>query len=208
MALEGPHQQAQSDEHVRSPHGLEKEEPSEVQLYTVERVIAERRGKHGLREYKVHWNGYSEEHDSWEPASNLHASLVSEFEELRAAEQAQKQETDTVRIPYPRLFPTLRPATWAFVADCPSLEGRGLFARAALQPGQAIAEYYGPRMAGKAKIEDGAFALKVPGADRIVIDGNRQFAVRGAAPSCLCNHSARPNACLQHWPPFGRFLAL
>lgn len=180
----------------------EKEEPSEVQLYTVERVIAERRGKHGLREYKVHWNGYSEEHDSWEPASNLHASLVSEFEELRAAEQAQKQETDTVRIPYPRLFPTLRPATWAFVADCPSLEGRGLFARAALQPGQAIAEYYGPRMAGKAKIEDGAFALKVPGADRIVIDGNcdnSPFAVP-RSPAVFANHSARPNACLQHWP--------
>ena len=59
----------------------------------------------------------------------------------------------------PALQPTmLRPATWAFVADCPSVDGRGLYARKPLAAGQAICEYYGPRMPLKLQPPDGSYA--------------------------------------------------
>ena len=35
------------------------------------------------RQYRVHWKGYSITHDTWEPASNVHApKLIQQFSQL------------------------------------------------------------------------------------------------------------------------------
>ena len=141
----------------------------EALLYTVETILSERVGpKSGSREYKVSWLGWSDTHDSWESASNLHASLITHFEEDRVASAAEHQVGNgggagggaaSGRKQRPALQPTmLRPATWAFVADCPSVDGRGLYARKPLAAGQAICEYYGPRMPLKLQPPDGSYA--------------------------------------------------
>lgn len=50
------------------------------------------RGREGMREYFVSWAGYSAQHNSWEPLSNLLAdglgSLVTKFESSRARKRA------------------------------------------------------------------------------------------------------------------------
>ena len=91
-------------------------------------------------------------------------------------------------------------ATWAFVGECPSIGGLGLYARADLAPGQAIAEYFGPRVADTARLV-GAFVLRVP-RTRVSVDGhgdNSPFECP-RSPAIFANHSSCPNAALQCWP--------
>ena len=98
------------------------------------------------------------------------------------------------------------PATWAFVAACPSVEGRGLFARAPLVAGQAVCEYGGPRLPTtmqRAGDRGSMYALALP-RTRIIVDGNGD-SLPGAYSlprfaAIFANHSSRPNAALEFWP--------
>lgn len=142
-------------------------------------------------EYLVRWLGWSPEHDSWEPQRNIaDQSLISDFHQRRVT-----KATDVI------------PATWAFVAECPSIGGRGLFARGALQPGQAICEYGGPRLPMSLQTRDGKYVLRLP-RTRIVVDGNcdnlpGELEYAEATPrysAIFANHSSSPNARMEYWP--------
>ena len=40
----------------------------------------------GRVRYLVAWEGYDDDHDSWEPAENLHPATIAEYEEAHAYE--------------------------------------------------------------------------------------------------------------------------
>jgi hypothetical protein len=66
----------------------------EVEEFEVERVLAHR-GPPDDRKYRVKWKGYTNAHNSWEPAINLlpgAAELVSEYEN-----SLRERRTDTLR---------------------------------------------------------------------------------------------------------------
>ncbi len=50
--------------------------------YVVEKIVDKRTLKNGIVEYKVKWEGYSEEECTWEPLSNLEhlSEMIEEFE--------------------------------------------------------------------------------------------------------------------------------
>ena len=52
--------------------------------WEVERIIGTRLyGRKKERQYQIHWKGYSAAHDTWEPASNIHApELIQQFLQL------------------------------------------------------------------------------------------------------------------------------
>jgi hypothetical protein len=88
-----------------------------------------------------------------------------------------------------------------FVA--PSDAGLGLFARSDLQKGQAVVEYWGPRLRLK-ELRISTYALEVPGSGTF-IDGNHEHCPSASAeaqrsPAIYANHSRLPNCTLQHWP--------
>lgn len=43
---------------------------SDTEEYTIERILCKRK-RNGIIEYLIKWEGYSSEHNSWEPASNI-----------------------------------------------------------------------------------------------------------------------------------------
>jgi hypothetical protein len=53
--------------------------------FEVEQIVGARRvGKRKMLQYKVRWKGYSPAHDSWEPASQVHApNLIKKFQKIR-----------------------------------------------------------------------------------------------------------------------------
>ena len=59
--------------------------------WEVEQILAQRQhGRRKERQYHIQWKGYSEAHDSWEPAQNIHApELVQEF--LKRNEKRDKK---------------------------------------------------------------------------------------------------------------------
>ena len=91
---------------------------------------------------------------------------------------------------------------FCFVA--PSDAGLGLFARVPLRRGQAIVEYYGPRLP-LSELRHSTYALEVPDGSGTFIDGNRENVTGSVAdgarsPAIYANHSRLPNCQLQHWP--------
>lgn len=97
-----------------------------------------------------------------------------------------------------------------FVAPCDV--GLGLFARSPLKRGQAIVEYYGPRLP-LSELRHAAYALEVPDGSGAFIDGNHENVRHSAAaaaahapsdtarsPAIYANHSRAPNCTVQHWP--------
>lgn len=89
---------------------------------------------------------------------------------------------------------------WAFVAAADV--GKGLFARSQLLPGQAIGEYAGPRLPLKMlQPGKGEYVLQIPD-DETFIDGNWEHcSYKGKRSLAVyANHSAVPNAKLEHWP--------
>jgi hypothetical protein len=53
-------------------------------VYAVERILSERRGKRGESEYLCRWEGWGAEADSWEPARHiLDEQLIADFERER-----------------------------------------------------------------------------------------------------------------------------
>lgn len=178
-------------------HEVDRGVPRNVakDLYFVDRIMAERVATRGSgKEYLVRWLGWAPKYDSWEPYHHIEdKSLIYDFHYERAKERAPPSATTNVMS-----------TTWAFVAKCPSIKGRGLFARAPLQAGQAICEYGGPRLpATEGRRGDGQYVLHVP-SSRILIDGNGDNLPgsyelpRFAA--IFANHSASPNAALEYWP--------
>jgi hypothetical protein len=57
--------------------------------FEVEQVVGSRRiGKKKSLQYKIRWKGYSPAHDSWEPATQVHApELIKEFQKNRSSHQ-------------------------------------------------------------------------------------------------------------------------
>jgi hypothetical protein len=57
--------------------------------FEVEQIVGLRRiGKKKSLQYKIHWKGYSPAHDSWEPATQVHApELIKEFQKTRSSHQ-------------------------------------------------------------------------------------------------------------------------
>ena len=155
-------------------------------LFFVDHICDERAALRGTKEYLVRWLGWGAEHDSWEPERNIHdKSLIADFH--------QNQVSRTANI---------TPVTWAFVADHPILDGRGLFARAPLQAGQAICEYGGPRLPTALQARDGKYVMQLP-KTRIIVDGNCDNVGDYQLPryaAIFANHSATPNARIEYWP--------
>ena len=54
--------------------------------YEVE-LIVQARGRGSGRRYRVRWQGFTEDHDTWEPAEHLHPQLIAEFESEELAEE-------------------------------------------------------------------------------------------------------------------------
>jgi hypothetical protein len=57
--------------------------------FEVEQIVGSRRvGKKKTLQYKIHWKGYSPAHDSWEPATQVHAlDLIEEFQKIRSSQK-------------------------------------------------------------------------------------------------------------------------
>jgi hypothetical protein len=57
--------------------------------FEVEQVVGSRRiGKKKSLQYKIRWKGYSLAHDSWEPATQVHApELIKRFQKTRSSHQ-------------------------------------------------------------------------------------------------------------------------
>jgi hypothetical protein len=57
--------------------------------FEVEQIIGSRRvGKRKSLQYKIRWKGYSPAHDSWEPATQVHApKLIRKFQKIRSFHQ-------------------------------------------------------------------------------------------------------------------------
>ena len=184
-------------------HELCRAIPKDV--YYVEKILADRPsqgGGGGKREFLVRWLGWGAEHDSWEPERHIEdRTLISDYLQPNAgghndADMAAHAPTSTTDV---------REATWAFVAPCPSVGGRGLFARAPLQAGQAICEYGGPRLPLSLQTGHGMYALQLP-RTRIIIDGNGDSLSKeldytfSRCAAIFANHSTSPNARLECWP--------
>ena len=63
---------------------------SDEDEYAVELVV-QARGRGSGRRYRVRWQGFTEDHDTWEPAEHLHPQLIAEFEREELAEQGGDQ---------------------------------------------------------------------------------------------------------------------
>ena len=94
-------------------------------------------------------------------------------------------------------------AAHCFVSTCDA--GLGLFARSQLHSGQAIVEYWGPRLPIKQMKPHSAYTLEIPNTG-VFIDGNYEHfaggcpADRERSPAIYANHSRMPNCRLEHWP--------
>jgi hypothetical protein len=57
--------------------------------FEVEQIVRTRRiGKKKTLQYKIRWKGYSPAHDSWEPASQVHApNLIEEFQKISSSKK-------------------------------------------------------------------------------------------------------------------------
>jgi hypothetical protein len=57
--------------------------------FEVEQIVGSRRiGKKKSLQYKIHWKGYSSAHDSWEPATQVHAlKEIKRFQKTRSSHQ-------------------------------------------------------------------------------------------------------------------------
>ena len=62
------------------------DEEDDEDEYEVE-LIVQARGRGSGRRYRVRWQGFTEDHDTWEPAEHLHPQLIAEFEREELAEQ-------------------------------------------------------------------------------------------------------------------------
>jgi hypothetical protein len=69
------------EEHGRNFEELPPELIEEEPEYEVEQVLASRHhGCHQQLQYLLQWKGYSQAHDSWEPADQIHAlELIRQF---------------------------------------------------------------------------------------------------------------------------------
>lgn len=69
------------DESDEEDSYVDEEEESEEEEFEVERICSHRLRKHTLEfEFLVHWLNYGEEHDSWEPYSELrHLTIVKNY---------------------------------------------------------------------------------------------------------------------------------
>lgn len=153
--------------------------------FVVERLLRERITASGKTEFLVRWLGWGPEHDSWEPESNIKdPALVDVFRGGGA---------------YPSELPKVV-TLWAFVAPCPSLGGRGLFARADIVPNQAICAYFGP-IVHEAEQYGGMHVLRLNDTP-LLIDGDctNSWYEAPRSPAIYANHSALPNARLEYWP--------
>jgi hypothetical protein len=57
--------------------------------FEVEQIMSLRQvGKKKTLQYKIRWKGYSPAHDSWEPATQVHASdLIEEYRKIRSSQK-------------------------------------------------------------------------------------------------------------------------
>ena len=70
----------------------ESEEDVEAQAYAVEAIIGRRtheiRGGKISYEYHVKWEGYTDEHNTWEPKLNINTKMVDEYDASIATVEA------------------------------------------------------------------------------------------------------------------------
>lgn len=60
------------------------------EIFAIEKILDERRGKHGKKEYLIHLKGYSIERSTWEPEENL--VLDSNAEDCSEAEEFEVED--------------------------------------------------------------------------------------------------------------------
>jgi len=98
----------------------------------------------------------------------------------------------------------LTATTYGLSAHCfvaPSEHGLGLWSREPLRRGQAVVEYFGPRVPMR-RLKNHTYALEVPDGRGLFIDGNFENSAADGVRSVAiyANHSRHPNCVLQHWP--------
>lgn len=70
---------------------MSKRKEPEEELYTVERILDERRGRKGV-EYLIRWQGYLPEDDTWEPAGNIPNEVIRTY--LQPIDDDEENEED------------------------------------------------------------------------------------------------------------------
>ena len=66
--------------HHNPEHQWTIPEDEEAPLYTIERIIDDKMTKDG-KKYLIHWKGYDEDEDTWEPADNIEEDAPGSVED-------------------------------------------------------------------------------------------------------------------------------
>lgn len=64
---------------------LESNDPVPAQngIFIIEKIVGHR-SRRGIYEYKIKWEGYSTRENTWEPATNLPAWIVDQYNEIHS----------------------------------------------------------------------------------------------------------------------------
>jgi hypothetical protein len=84
-----------SDGTVHPPEPLVYENDGSAQ-WEVDHLLADRvrkkvNGKSQITEYLVRWSGFGAEHDTWEPSTGIHASLIKAYRAHKLAQPSRPQ---------------------------------------------------------------------------------------------------------------------
>ncbi|KAJ2944384.1 hypothetical protein O0L34_g18386 [Tuta absoluta] len=81
----------------RPKNEWDSEKADENAEYEVERILEVHHKKNGKREFLIHWKGWSNKFDSWEPESNLNCSdLIKKF--MEKVDAAKGSDTRNLRV--------------------------------------------------------------------------------------------------------------
>jgi hypothetical protein len=72
--------------------------------YVVEKLVGKRINKEGVLEYKVKWEGYSDQESTWEPLENLInvKNIIEEYEKSLSIKQNIKKKYLGMRSDQPK----------------------------------------------------------------------------------------------------------
>ncbi|XP_063535229.1 heterochromatin protein 1-like [Cydia strobilella] len=75
----------------------DSENADENAEYEVDRILEVHHGKNGKREFLIHWKGWSNKFDSWEPENNLNCTdLINKF--MEKVEAAKSTDSRSLRV--------------------------------------------------------------------------------------------------------------
>ena len=57
--------------------------------FLVDKIVGRRFDSNGSLQYRVRWEGYSSDHDSWEPKNNISQHLILEYDAFAPNENVE-----------------------------------------------------------------------------------------------------------------------